>query len=198
MELWQGIHTEGLAPTGVTQPEVQALFDDGQLAIYIGGPHNLGRLAGYDELPFEYAIAAHPYFAEGEPVTPTGAWSLGVNPNSDNLDAAIELVRFFTLHPDGLGAWLDPRSQHPIPAAVDSIPAYLGQDRFQQEFGGTSVAELTEYELSNTAVGRPRSAGYVIFEEIVGRALEDIRNGQPIADTLQRAEEDLVDAFARR
>lgn len=197
MEFWQSIHEEGLAPTGVGQPEVQEMFDNGQLAIFIGGPWNLGRIDGHEDLGFEYSIAAHPYFDGGEPATPTGAWSMGVNPNSENLEEAIEFVRFFTQDPDGLAAWLDPRSEHPIPAHNDSIDTYFESELFQQDFGGTTIAELAVHELNETAVVRARSAGFVIYEELVGRALEDIRNGEPIEPTLEDAESELDDALAR-
>ena len=50
----------------------------------------------------------------GDPVTPTGAWSLGINPNSAHEDAARKFIRFVTATAEGSEAWAD---------GVGNIPA---------------------------------------------------------------------------
>jgi multiple sugar transport system substrate-binding protein len=53
------------------------------------------------------------------------------------------------------------------------------------------------YELANNSVSRPRSIGYVAFEEIMNRAFSDIRNGSAVQATLDQAQQQLTSTLAR-
>ncbi len=53
------------------------------------------------------------------------------------------------------------------------------------------------YELAKNSVSRPRSIGYVAFEEIMNRAFSDIRNGADVTSTLQQAQDQLNSTLAR-
>ena len=57
--------------------------------------------------------------------------------------------------------------------------------------------EIITYETQNTAVGRPRSVGYVAFETMMNKAFSDIRNGAEAKATLDDAESQLERQLAR-
>ena len=59
------------------------------------------------------------------------------------------------------------------------------------------VGEVLSYELKNTAVPRPRSVGYVVYEEVMNKAFSDIRNGADVTKTLSQAERQLKSLFSR-
>ncbi|MDQ3543854.1 MAG: sugar ABC transporter substrate-binding protein, partial [Actinomycetota bacterium] len=59
------------------------------------------------------------------------------------------------------------------------------------------VGDLISYELANTSRIRPRTRGYVEFEEFMGQAFEDIRNGSDPATALQSAQDLIEQAWSR-
>jgi multiple sugar transport system substrate-binding protein len=197
MEWYQMIHEEGIAPRGVTPEEITEMWYDGQVAIFISGSWTIGNteVVYADQVDFEYAVAAHPVFEGGEPVTPTGSWSWGINPNTQNREAAVEFLRFASENFEGNQVMLevDPN----IPANRESLEAQMEDELFQAEYGGTTVADLVTHELESTARIRAPSEAFIIYEEFLQSALEDIRNGEPIVPTLERTEEELGSALER-
>ena len=57
------------------------------------------------------------------------------------------------------------------------------------------AAAITAYESEHTAVSRPVSVGYIQFEEVMGKAFADIRNGTNPDTRLQEATRQLTDAW---
>lgn len=193
MEFFQELHEEGISPRGVAVEEVPELFEAGELAFFLGTTaHHDGW--GCEIEGFDYGIAAHPYFEDGEPVTPTGAWSLGVNPNTENEDLARAFVRFVTATPEGSEAWAEGVGN--IPANVQTREGYFEKEIYADD-DGFSTADLIDHELNNTARNRARTPLFIEFETAVGDAFEDIRNGEPVEETLQNAEESLGETRGR-
>jgi len=192
MHWWSDVHEKGVIPRGMGFGVTAETFKAGNTPFFLAGPWQMG-MVGSPDVPFEVGVAPHPYFDGGEVVTPTGSFTWGVNPASDNLDAAVELVKFVSLNPVGNSAITagDPN----IPVNLESMKAYLAQDSFQVGVDGT-VADLINYEARNTAVLRPITVGYIQYETILGAALEDIRNGLDVESTLKNAEAEMSAAFA--
>lgn len=192
-EWYRSIYADGTAPRGVAYEQIPTLFANGQIAFLVGGPWNLPLLERSKEL--EFGIAPMPYFAKGKPATPTGSWSLGVSPYSPNKDAAIAFAKFMTLDKDGA---LLSTAKLPLPPANGEASAPYYQQ--QTANGGAATAQFTklvEYELAHTAVGRPRSIGYVAFEEIMNKMFSDVRNGAEAKPRLETAQQALTSAFSR-
>jgi multiple sugar transport system substrate-binding protein len=186
------LFADGLAPRGVAPEQTPDLFANGEVAYFVGGPWWIPKFAGAEGL--NYGIAPHPYFEGGEAVTPTGAWSWGINPNSAHQAEALAFIQFATL--DTAGALETAKGIAIPPANQAALDQYLAQESFTTE-NISGVGELIRYELENTAVIRPRTVGFIQFEEIVGRALEDIRNGSPAQATLEAASQELATAWSR-
>lgn len=191
---WYGsLYADGTAPRGVAYEQIPSLFAGGEIAFLVGGPWNLPVFERQGGAAF--GIAPMPYFAQGKPVTPTGSWSLGVNPYGRNKDAALKFARFLTLDKDGA---LLSTAKLPLPPAnqAASVPYY----QHQTAAGGDATAHFTDivqHELRNTAVGRPRTIGYVAFEEIMNKMFSDVRNGSEAARRLAAAQDALKSAFSR-
>ncbi len=189
MTWWRDVHEDGTVPRGMGFGVTTETFASGDAAFLLAGPWNLGILGG-QELPFEFGVTAHPYFADGDPVTPTGSFGWGVNPASDVMADAVDFVRFVATTAEGSLAVAegDPN----IPTQTEALESYLAGDLF-----GGGIGELIRYELDNTAVVRPVTTGYIEYETIVGAAMEDIRNGLDPEATLSSAESDLSAALGQ-
>lgn len=196
MTFFQELHESGISPRGVAVEEIPELFAAGELAFFLGTTAHHDNWA-YDLDEVEYGIAPHPYFEDGEPVTATGAWSLGVNPNTENEVVAREFVRFVTATSEGSEAWA--RGVGNIPANAQTQVSYFEDPIYGDDADdGFTTADLIDHELQNTARNRARTPFFVEFETILEDAFEDIRNGQPVEETLETAEELLEGTLGRR
>ncbi len=193
MTFFADLHEREVTPRGMGFGETTATFAAGDAAFVVAGPWNLPIFDGQD-LPFEYGVAPVPTFADGEDVTPTGSFTVGVNAASQNVDAAVDFVEFVALSETGNAALTEGDPNIPAHAAVRA--EYLSSDTFQRGNGGT-VADLIQHEITETARSRPVTIGWVQFEEVLGNALEDIRNGQDVVTTLESAEDELRSILER-
>ena len=191
---WYGdLTASGLAPRGITPQQMPDLFQSGQIGFFVGGPWNFrpfGAAAG-----LHFGIAPHPFFAGGKPVTPTDSWAVGISPHSKHQAEALKFATFMTL--DTAGDLLT-TAQNPLPPANKA--AFTQHVAQVTKAGGASTAPygpILDYELGNTAVSRPRTTGYVLFEEIMNRAFSDVRNGTAAQPALDRAEGQLKAGFSR-
>ncbi len=183
---------DGIAPRGIAPSQTDDLFINGQLAFMIGGPWVLGRYMSAEGLDF--GVAPVPYFEGGEPVTPTGAWALGINPGAANKEAAKTFAEFVTLTAEGSYLSI---SQAPFPPTnAEARQRYIA-DMAQLASQIGPIHAVMEYELGNTAVGRPRTIGYVAFETIMNRTFSDIRNGADVAEMLEQTQNRLGRAMSR-
>jgi multiple sugar transport system substrate-binding protein len=115
-----------------------------------------------------------------------------LNPFSDQQEAAREWLEYVAL--DKKGALLGAQNVPVPPTQVDAFPEYI-RDVSERPTEPKGWDELIRYELNNTAVHRPRSIGYVQFEEVMNTAFEDIANGADVRATLQRASSELDEAL---
>jgi len=188
MSFYGAAFADGLAARGVPPEQTPDLFANGQVAYFVGGPWWLPSFDGAEGL--EFGVAPHPYFEGGEEVTPTGAWSWGVSANSDNPEEALEFIRFAALDPEGA---LATAQGFPLPPAnLLTFETYYSENQLVE-----GVGDLISYELANTSRIRPRTRGYVEFEEFMGQAFEDIRNGSDPATALQSAQDLIEQAWSR-
>lgn len=191
MEWYGNTFASGLSPRGVGGFQTSPLFTDGKVAFFVGGPWDIGNFA--KSANFNWGVAPHPAFAGGTAVTPTGSWSWGINPASENKAAALKFLEFASL--DAAGNLASTETQTIIPANTEAAASYLPRLDALGGAKSAGVADLISHEISDTAVARPTSVGYVQFEEIMGKAFADIRNGSVAADRLKQASDQLVDAW---
>jgi multiple sugar transport system substrate-binding protein len=193
MEWYHSIFADGVSPRGIEPGQIPDLFANGELAYMVGTPVYVSRFAETEGL--QWGVAPQPRFADGEAYTPTDGWALGVSPYSEQQAAAWEFVEYLTLDPAGSATTIAGR---PFPSANTAT---------QQEYlallpelaGGNApeISELLSHELTTTAIHRPRTIGYVPFEEVMNKAFADIRNGADPAERLRQAEQELASAFER-
>jgi ABC-type glycerol-3-phosphate transport system substrate-binding protein len=191
---WYGdLYRSGLAPRGIAPEQMPDLFRDGKLAFLVAGPWNFRAFEKAVDL--HWGIAPHPYFAGGKPVTPTDSWAVGINPHSQHQPEAMKFALFMTVNTKGD---LLTTSQNPLPPANK---AAFDQHVRQASAGGGDVTApygaILGYELQHTAVSRPRTVGYVVFEQIMNRGFSDVRNGADAKSELAGIDAQLRTAFSR-
>lgn len=191
MAFYQSLYTDGLYAQGVTPEQSTDEFISGSTAYMVQGNWLVPNLA---EADFEWGVAAHPYFEGGDPVTPTGSWSLAMSPFSDAKEAAAIFMRWMSID-DGGGYALYLEAPE-LPATPEGKEAYFDRDIFSSD-AGQDAAAIIDYETANTGVPRLQTVGYVEFEEILGRAFSDIANGADPATALQSATDELTTAWAK-
>lgn len=183
---------DGLSPRGVTPEQTDDLFINGQAAFIVGGPWAIGR---YDKNPdLNYGVAPVPYFEGGKPVTPTGSWAISINPHSEKIDAARKFAEFVSLDPEG--AYLSVSANPLPPVNAEAYKKYAeGMASMTDRIG--PVIDIITYETQNTAVGRPRTVGFVAFETVMNKAFSDIRNGAEAKGALDDAQNQLERQLSR-
>lgn len=184
--------SEGLSPRGVTPNQSYDLFTNGETPFMITGPWAISRFNKVESL--NYGTAPMPYFADGKPVTPTGSWSLALNPHAANLEAAKKFLEFATL--TGEGSYLTVSANPLPPVNAEGFALYAKKMSEMSAKIGPAIDVIT-YETRDTAVSRPRSIGYVAFETVMNKAFSDIRNGSDVEATLQQAQEQLKTTLGR-
>lgn len=189
---YRDLYESGLAPRGVSPNQTNDLFINGQAAFFYGGPWTFGRFEEAEGL--NYGVTYVPYFEGGKPVTPTGSWALSVNPHAANPEAAYKFVEFATLSAEGA---LKTTESNPLPPV--NAEAY---QKWREKIAAMTpkvgpAIDIITHELQNTAVGRPRTVGYVAFETVMNRVFSDLRNGADVQSTLQSAQDQLASQLAR-
>ncbi|BCP52254.1 hypothetical protein K32_08710 [Kaistia sp. 32K] len=190
---WYGdLFADGVAPRGVTPEQTDDLFFNGEVAFLVGGPWSIHRFEAAKGL--DYGIAPHPYFKDGKPATATGSWALAINPNTTKLEAAQAFAEYASLN--GEGNYLTTANNPVPPTNPDAFKTYAkNMEALEPKIG--PVVELINSELKNTAVGRPRTTGFVAFETVMNKSFADIRNGADAADTLKAADRQIDRQLSR-
>ncbi len=172
----QKLYTDKVAPTGQFDPAiVPELFGSGKIAMLLAGTFNYDTAKKYQTLDF--GVAPHPYFAKGKPVTPTGAWHVGVNARTTQKDAVAQFLRDM-LTDDMQMLWFRLR---PYPPVVQAVWDKMG-DTFS-----TDMWRIARAELDTTALPRPATPGFREYEDALRIALRDIQTGADVKATLTTA-----------
>lgn len=190
---YAGLHEDGLAPRGIPPEQMPSAFMSGQVAFFLGGPGKLDEFLTTDGLDF--GIAPHPSFAGGTPASPTDSWSVGVSAYSEHPGAAKKFARFLSLDTKGAALAVSEVTLPPV-----NKVAYRRYVADYVRKGGQSLAgfdELLNGEITDTAVHRPRSVGYVDFETQLNKTFSDIRNGGDVDELLDKANDRLDDLMKR-
>lgn len=187
------LFADGISPRGVPVGQIPPMFATGELAFLVAGPWQLAGFTAAEGLNF--GVAPVPYFASGKPVTPTGSWALAVSPHTAHPEEAMILAKYMSLTAEGAFKTVE---ANPIPPV--NLEAFkLYSEWFAPKFPetGADAQKIMAYELRDTAVSRPLSAGFVAFEEVMNRTFGDLRNGADVTATLEEAQRELSSTLSR-
>ncbi|CAA9402680.1 MAG: ABC transporter, substrate-binding protein (cluster 1, maltose/g3p/polyamine/iron) [uncultured Propionibacteriaceae bacterium] len=189
---WYGkLFADGVSPRGVSPDVSDPNFLAGKTAYMVQGPWLLPQLQGSK---VDWGVAPHPQFAGGKAVTPTGSWSLGMNPFSKQKEATAIFMKWMAVD-EGSG-YIKYFPAPELAANVEGKKIYFQKEVFASE-EGQKAAKIIDFETANTAVNRLPTVGYIEFEEILNRAFADIRNGSPAKTSLEAASKELETAWSK-
>ncbi len=189
---WYGsLFTSGAAPRGVTPDQTDPNFLAGKCAYMVEGPWLLPQL---HDSKINWGVAPQPVFSGGKPATPTGSWSLAMNPFSKQKAAAGIFIKWMAV--DDGGGYIKYRSDPELAASKEGKKLYFAKSVFASA-EGKNAAKIIDYETSNTAVNRVSTIGYIEFESIMNQAFADIRNGADAKTSLDKAADQLKTAWAK-
>ena len=190
---YRGLFEEGLGPRGVPWAQGSELFSSGQIAYYTSGPWQVAKSlqAGLDN----FGIAPMPMFDGGEAVSGNGAWSLALNPQSTNQEAALTFMYWMAIEDGGHFTQHYPNLN--VPATSELLTAFPGLPDFETSPVADDLPLLIPHELEETAATRPVSKAYVEYENLSEKAFEDIRNGSNVVARLDDLQQALDEAFSR-
>ncbi|WP_248930037.1 extracellular solute-binding protein [Paenibacillus hamazuiensis] len=153
----------------IKREEALDYFISGKVALFLASTQNMPRIK---DAGMNFGIAPHPYFEGGKIVTPTGSWHVGISKYSTKKEAAAKFVQFLTLG-KGSKIWFDENGA--LPASKELLDQ-IDKDSKYQEFPN-NIMKLAASEARETAAPRPKTPGYLEWENNVNKAFEDIKNG---------------------
>ncbi|GMA23188.1 hypothetical protein GCM10025864_09470 [Luteimicrobium album] len=192
---WYGqLFADGVSPRGVKVADTPNLFAAGKVAYFVGGPWWGAQFTAEKKLDF--GVAAFPEFEGGTASTPTGGWSLGLNPNDskEKANAALIFMKFMGIDDGGYSQYLTSLT---VPPSNNEGSAKFYESATFKDPRFAGVVPLMKYELENTATLRLQTVGYVEFEDTMTKAFDDIINGTDASQALKSASSDLVSAWAK-
>ncbi len=188
---YRSLFEDGVAPRGMKPEQTDPAFVAGQAAYIVEGPWLLPQLQGSK---VDWGVAPQPVFEGGKAATPTGSWSLSMNPFSKNKDAAAVFLNWMSVV-DG-GGYIKYRSDPELAASIEGKKIYFEKKVFASA-EGKNAAQIIDFETSNTAVNRVPTIGYIEFETILNQAFADIRNGAEAKTALDKATGALTTAWQK-
>ncbi|PZE27141.1 ABC transporter substrate-binding protein [Curtobacterium sp. MCBD17_028] len=192
MTWYRSIFASGAAPKGMTADQTDPAFLAGQVAYSVEGPWLLPEL---QTSKVHWGVAPMPAFADSKQVaTPTGSWSVAMNPFSKQKDATAVFMKWLAI--DNGSGYIRYRSNPELAANVKGKQLYFDKPVFQST-EGTDAAKIINHETSQTAVSRVKTIGYIEFESIINQAYSDIRNGADPKQALDAAKAKLTTAWAK-
>lgn len=184
MQWWYDVHNvQKISPKGVSPAETPSQFSAGNVGMFVGGTWNIpafmeAKTAGR----LDFDIVPHPYFKGGKPVTGTNSWHLAVSPYSQKQDAAWKFIKYMTsdkIMADRFVSIGQLVANRVMSDVINKDPKY-------NEFPWIAYKTIVTYELANTAMPRPATPFFLEWEDAVGKAFEDVRNGADPKQTLSR------------
>ncbi|HSC70973.1 MAG TPA: extracellular solute-binding protein, partial [Candidatus Methylomirabilis sp.] len=164
--------------------QIPNLFYTGKLAMYLAPSYEANTLKA--KFPnVNWVVVPHPAFRK--PVTPTGAWHVGVFSGTKHPDLAVALLKAYT---DPEPAKRNYRIMNYMPVRGSTFKAF--PETFE-----VMPNKLFYWEIVNTAVVRPRTPAYREYEDLLRQAFANIRQGADAAKELNAAVQK-IDAQIRR
>jgi ABC-type glycerol-3-phosphate transport system substrate-binding protein len=170
------------APQGDYADQNADLFFNGNIAMMVGGTWNINRALN-SEMDFDWGVSRHPYFADGEVVTPTGSWHIGANAATEHPEEAARFIHWLTTSEGAETWWRDGSGDFPAQQSV--LALFQTEPEFQE--GMAQTLKTAADEATVNPQSRPVTVGYLEYEQILQNAFLDIINGADVQESLDIA-----------
>lgn len=184
---YQDLVKNGIASQGVDADEMGNYFSSGKLVFMVGGTWTARSSEGNGMTTYGWAPVPAFEGHENEVSTPTGSWHFGINAASENVDAAADFIKWFSLG-EGNDMWLEINGD--VPARKENLQNIIDDDN------APGYHKIGAYEALNTAVPRALTPGYNEYSTVMNAVWEDVRNGADVKQSLDNAVQQINTAMA--
>lgn len=176
-EWWQSLFKDGYAQATQDPADRDSGFNSGKYAFsWNGNWAALGTLEAFDDVLFLPA----PDFGSG-PKIGAASWQFGVSAKSAHPDGAAKFIEFA----------LQDKYLADFSNGIGLIPATASAAALTENYKeGGKLAVFFDLSAKQALV-RPVTPGYVVQAKVFEKALADIANGAPVADTLDAAVDEI-------
>ena len=175
---------DGVFSKGIAAGDTSSYFMSDKIVFYLGTTAMPGTFASnnFDHYGFTYV----PCFAghEAEVTTSCGSWTVGMNPYSEKVEAAVEFIKYLCLY-DGADVYIN---------ASGMVPA-LSRQFTDELLTEKPYLAIAQYEGEHTALVRAVTPGFNEYATSVNALWENVRNGADVNEAAQACVDELTTAF---
>lgn len=175
---------DGVFSKGIAAGDTSSYFMSDKIVFYLGTTAMPGTFASnsFDHYGFTYV----PCFAghEADVTTSCGSWTVGMNPYSEKVEAAVEFIKYLCLY-DGADVYIN---------ASGMVPA-LSRQFTDELLTEKPYLAIARYEGEHTALVRAVTPGFNEYATSVNALWENVRNGADVNEAAQACVDELTTAF---
>lgn len=175
---------DGVFSKGIAAGDTSSYFMSDKIVFYLGTTAMPGTFASNNF--YHYGFTYVPCFAghEAEVTTSCGSWTVGMNPYSEKVEAAVEFIRYLCLY-DGADVYIN---------ASGMVPA-LSRQFTDELLTEKPYLAIAQYEGEHTALVRAVTPGFNEYATSVNALWENVRNGADVNEAAQACVDELTTAF---
>lgn len=181
---YQAQVNDGVFSKGIAAGDTSSYFMSDKIVFYLGTTAMPGTFASnnFDHYSFTYV----PCFAghEADVTTSCGSWTVGMNPYSEKVEAAVEFIKYLCLY-DGADVYIN---------ASGMVPA-LSRQFTDELLTEKPYLAIAQYEGEHTALVRAVTPGFNEYATSVNALWENVRNGADVNEAAQACVDELTTAF---
>ena len=175
---------DGVFSKGIAAGDTSSYFMSDKIVFYLGTTAMPGTFASnnFDHYGFTYV----PCFSghEADVTTSCGSWTVGMNPYSEKVEAAVEFIKYLCLY-DGADVYIN---------ASGMVPA-LSRQFTDELLTEKPYLAIAQYEGEHTALVRAVTPGFNEYATSVNALWENVRNGADVNEAAQACVDELTTAF---
>ena len=175
---------DGVFSKGIAAGDTSSYFMSDKIVFYLGTTAMPGTFASNNF--YHYGFTYVPCFAghEANVTTSCGSWTVGMNPYSEKVEAAVEFIKYLCLY-DGADVYIN---------ASGMVPA-LSRQFTDELLTEKPYLAIAQYEGEHTALVRAVTPGFNEYATSVNALWENVRNGADVNEAAQACVDELTTAF---
>ena len=184
LQWYQDQVNDGVFSRGINASDSSSYFMSDKIVFYFGTTAMPGTFEsnGFDHFGYTFM----PYFEghEDDVTTSCGSWTVGLNPYSDKVEAAIAFIKYLCIY-DGIDVYINKSGM------VPSISRVYTDELFEAK----PYMLIAQYEGANTALVRAVTPAFNEYATAVNALWENVRNGADVETAAQDCVDELTTAF---
>lgn len=176
--------SDGVFSRGIAAGDTSSYFMSDKIVFYLGTTAMPGTFNsnGFDHYGFTYVPCFEGH--EDDVTTSCGSWTVGMNPYSEKVEAAVAFIKYLCLY-EGADVYIN---------ASGMVPA-LSRQFTDELLADKPYLAIAQYEGANTALVRAVTPAFNEYATSVNALWENVRNGANVEEAAQDCVDELATAF---